>query len=126
MCDIETGKARVKEILERDYAEWCGRSDYPNGAFADDADGDARMAEALQSRYNVTFKEGRNYIKVIRSEDREDSGIRQSVVGFIVKKETKGFKVGDILKASSWHAPALNFARGHVDDEELKLSWAGI
>ena len=121
MCDIETGKARVKEILESDYAGWCGRSDYPNGAFADDADGDERMAEALQSRYTIIFKDGRNYIKVIRSE-----GIRQSVVGFIVRKETKGFKVGDILKAASWHAPALNFARGHVDDEELKLSWAGI
>jgi hypothetical protein len=43
-----------------------------------------------------------------------------------VKKANKGFKVGDILKASSWSAPAMNFARGHVEDEELRLNWAGI
>ena len=127
MCDLEVGMARVKEVLESDYAEWCGRSNYPNGAdFPNDADGQARLDAMLQSRYNIIFKEGRNYIKVIRSEDREDTGKREAVVGFIVKKATKGFKVGDILKASSWHAPALNFARGHVEDEELKLSWAGI
>ena len=123
MCDLELGKARVKKALESDYAEWCGRSNYPNGAFSDDADGDEQMALALQNRYNVIFKEGQKYIKVIRS---EDGGQRQSVVGFIVKKASKGFKVGDILKASSWQSPAMNFARGHVEDEELKLNWAGI
>ncbi len=108
MCDIEAGKARVKEILESDYARWS-------------TDSYGKAYEDCHNRYTIIFKDGRNYIKVIRSE-----GIRESVVGFIVRKETKGFKVGDILKAASWHAPALNFARGHVDDQELKLSWAGI
>ena len=127
MCDLEVGMARVKEALENDYAEWCGRSNYPIGEdFPKDADGQARLDAMLQSRYNVIFKEGRNYIKVIRSEDREDSGKRESVVGFIVKKASKGFQVGDILKAASWQSPAMNFARGHVEDENLKLCWAGI
>ena len=107
MCDLELGMARVKEVLESDYAIWCGRS----------------KCVHMKNRYNIIFKEGRNYIKVIRS---EDIGQRQSVVGFIVKKATKGFQVGDILKAAGWNAPATNFARGHVDDEELKLNWAGI
>ena len=108
MCDLELGMARVKEVLESDYATWCNRTEYDIDA---------------EKRYNVIFKEGQKYIKVIRS---EDGGQRQSVVGFIVKKASNGFKVGDILKASSWQSPAMNFARGHVEDEELKLCWAGI
>jgi len=108
MCDLEVGMARVKEALESDYAQWGGRTAY-------DID--------IKEKYNVIFKEGQKYIKIIRS---EDGGSRQSVVGFIVKKANKGFKVGDILKASSWNAPALNFARGHVEEENLKLCWAGI
>lgn len=130
MCDIEAGKARVKEILESDYARWTEQtsekrrvsllvevSDYALTSEQSESKAD----EDCHNRYTIIFKDGRNYIKVIRSE-----GIRESVIGFIVRKETKGFKVGDILKAASWHAPALNFARGHVDDEELSLCWAGI
>ena len=115
MCDLEVGMARVKEALETNYAEWCDRSNHPQDDFM--------YLGKLQSRYNVIFKEGQKYIKIIRS---EDGGKRESVVGFIVKKANKGFKVGDILKASSWNAPALNFARGHVEEENLKLCWAGI
>ena len=112
MCDLEAGKARVKELLESDYVQWNGKARRVMGL----------EPEPIDSRYEIVFKDGRNYIKVIRRIE----GDSRSVVGFIVKKETKGFKVGDILKAASWHAPALNFARGHVDDEELKLNWAGI
>jgi NADPH-dependent curcumin reductase CurA len=111
MCDLEAGKARVKELLESDYVQWNGKARRVMGLEPERSD-----------RYEIDFKDGRNYIKVIRLE----GGVSRSVVGFIVKKETKGFKVGDILKAASWSAPALNFARGHVDDEELKLNWAGI
>jgi len=107
MCDLELGKARVKKALESDYATWCDRTEYDIDA---------------EKRYQIIFTEGSNYIKVIRTEESN----RKSVVGFIVKKATKGFQVGDILKASSWSAPALNFARGHVEDEELRLNWAGI
>jgi len=109
MCDLEVGMARVKEALETNYAEWCDNSSIEYG----------------RSRYNVIFKEGQKYIKIIRSED-DGERTRESVVGFIVKKESKGFKVGDILKAASWNAPAMNFARGHVEQETLKLCWAGI
>ena len=107
MCDLELGKARVKEALENDYAKWCGRTQYDIDA---------------EKRYKIIFTEGPNYIRVIRTEESD----RKSVVGFIVKKATKGFQVGDILKAAGWNAPATNFARGHVEDEELRLNWAGI
>jgi hypothetical protein len=110
MCDLELGKARVKKALESDYATWCNKTEYDIDA---------------EKRYKIIFTEGSNYIKVIRTEETDRTD-RQSVVGFIVKKATKGFQVGDILKASGWNAPAMNFARGHVEDEELKLNWAGI
>ncbi len=61
----------------------------------------------------------RNYVKIVRSTyDREtgkENDMSASVYCFIVKKEDdKKFKVGDILKASGWKAPARNFARGNV------------
>ena len=85
------------------------------------------MQNQLHTRYEHTIEttqyimdEGRNYIKLIRDEDG-----RQSVVGFVVKKSPKAidnktnesFKVGDMLMAKSWSAPATNFARGNVFEE---------
>ena len=40
-----------------------------------------------------------------------------SVNGFIVKKATKGFVEGDMLKAAGYNAPATNFARGNVFED---------
>ena len=50
-------------------------------------------------------KEGPKYIKIIR---------KGSVHAFIVKKDFKHFKSGDVLKPASWAAPALNSPRGNV------------
>jgi hypothetical protein len=68
-----------------------------------------------------TFEEGRNYLKLVRS----DENGRSSVVGFIVKKSpkyidnktNKPFQVGDMLMAAGWSKPATNFARGNVFGE---------
>jgi Ni,Fe-hydrogenase III large subunit len=85
------------------------------------------MQNQLHTRYEHTIEttqyimdEGRNYIKLI-----QDNNGRQSVVGFVVKKSPKAidnktnesFKVGDMLMAKSWSAPATNFARGNVFEE---------
>lgn len=85
------------------------------------------MQHQLHTRFEHTIEttqyimeEGRNYIKLIQDNDG-----RQSVVGFVVKKSPKAidnktnesFKVGDMLMAKSWSAPATNFARGNVFEE---------
>ena len=64
---------------------------------------------------NLTFEEGRKYIKIIE---------RGSAWGFIVKGEDEQFKVGDILKPASWATPARNAARGNVF-EDYTIQWTG-
>ena len=62
----------------------------------------------------IEVKEGSKYIKITAD---------NSVWGF-VNKGNKDFKVGDILKASNWRAPALNKARGNIF-EKYSVAWTG-
>jgi len=65
---------------------------------------------------------GRKYDRIICTEN----GKQMSIWGFVQLKDDKKFKAGDILKASSWSAPARNFARGNVIDESFgMISWTG-
>ena len=91
------------------------------------ADYDRQFSHA---QIQFTLEEGRNFIKIIRS-DRD----RQAVAGFVVKKAPKAidnktkqpFQVGDMLMAKSWKAPATNFARGNVFDFDAKsIRYTGI
>ena len=65
-------------------------------------------------RYVISTK----YIKVITG---------SSVHSFILLEDDKQFEAGDILKASSWNAPARNFARGNVRAPSTyeSVSWTG-
>ena len=66
---------------------------------------------------NIRYEEGSKYIKVIT---------RNSVHSFIVKQDGGKFRRGDILKAASWKAPAMNFARGNVLDGTFdRIRWTG-
>ena len=62
------------------------------------------------------IKEGKKYIKIV-----QDTG----VFCFIVKEDFKHFKKGDVLKAASWNAPALNRARGNVFKGLYPMQWTG-
>jgi len=65
---------------------------------------------------------GQKFIKLVS---------KGSVHSFIVKEDmyTPGgqlrFRKGDILKAASWRAPALNRARGNVFDGHYPMQWTG-
>lgn len=83
------------------------------------------------------YEDGRNYIKLLKSEeDQYDGSLRSSVVGFIVKKSPKAidnktnekFKIGDMLMAAGYNKPATNFARGNVLDgyKQSSVRWTGI
>ena len=61
-------------------------------------------------------KEGPKYIKIIR---------KNSVHAFIVKKDFKHFKSGDVLKPAGWAAPALNSPRGNVLKGNYPMQWTG-
>lgn len=75
----------------------------------------------VQAEYSV--EPGRSYDKII-----SDNGTQKTVKGFICKKDNnkKGFKVGDMLKAATYNAPATNFARGNIFDENVRVGWLGI
>ena len=68
--------------------------------------------------YKNGFKEivGQKFIKVTNN---------GSVKAFIVKADGGRFKMGDILKASSWRAPAKNRARGNVLEANYSIQWTG-
>jgi hypothetical protein len=75
----------------------------------------------LPNEYSV--ESGRSYDKII-----SNNGVQKSVKGFICKKDNdkKGFKVGDMLKAATYNAPATNFTRGNIFDENVRIGWLGI
>jgi hypothetical protein len=106
--ELATGILKVIEKMAQDYRVFSDRC----------LDGNLDYME------NFDIEEGRNYIKIIRS---RRGSIGRSVSGFIVKKDTKKFKRGDMLKAAGWKAPATNFARGNVlDDLPEVVRWTGI
>lgn len=96
------------EHLTNDYHGWCDK---------------AKISLTAQDR-KYTFSEGRNYYKIIHLM----SNGQRSVHSFVVKKATKKFGVGAILKAAGWNAPATNFARGTIYDANTYEThrWSGI
>ena len=77
-----------------------------------------RALRVQEFRSKVKLRQGKKYIKVV---------LGTSAHSFIVAQRTGKFEVGDVLKASSWAAPATNFARGNVLEGNLKLvTWAGV
>jgi hypothetical protein len=82
-----------------------------------DRDVDQAFADSQIKLFNESFRVdfGQSYAKIIKD---------GSVYGFIVLKAGQ-FKVGDVLKAASWKAPAKNFARGNVFTGVSNVQWTG-
>lgn len=78
--------------------------------------------EEMQKQFEeeLTFKEGRKYIKVLKG---------RSVWGFIMNTDNDAkFQYGDILKAASYNTPARNAARANVFNQETfenGVRWTG-
>lgn len=108
--ELATGVLKVIEKMAKDYLVFSDRC----------------LDGKLEYMDDFEIEEGRNYIKIIRARRGEFNSGR-SVAGFVVKKDTKKFKRGDMLKAAGWKAPATNFARGNVlTDLPERVRWTGI
>ena len=81
---------------------------------------DYESGEFDLKRAIITIKPGRKFIKIIRD---------SSVWGFVAKADGvhKGvpMKMGDVLKAAGWNAPAKH-TRGNIfDDNQDYFRWTG-
>lgn len=116
---LKDGVLQVIETMKQDYINWSTQngkkplSDYHKEVVAN---------------WNIEIHEGQKYIKLVKKDHKSSFG-GGSVNGFIVKKPTKGFVEGDMLKAASYNMPATNFKRGNVFDDANNgtiARWTGI
>jgi len=102
-------KEQIQKYLEAIKASY--------GAFGEMTSVRQEMVKRFNENVAVTV--GNKYLKVL---------IKGSVHSFIVVSATPKFKVGDILMAKSFKAPATNFARGNILDPKFNFGavrWVG-
>ena len=66
----------------------------------------------------LSFEKGNRYMRLVK-----DQHGQRSAFGFVDRTN------GDVLKASSWKAPAKNFARGNIfaaDGGTGRVDWTGV
>lgn len=105
--EMQSAVANLHEALKTDYNRFMSKDD--------PIQNDMREDFARSVGYNV----GNKYIAVTTG-----GGAHSFIVGTYIDKK---FKYGDILKAASRTAPARNFARGNVfnNDDISKIAWTG-
>ena len=89
------------------------------------SEGVDNMINAMMSDYARQYggikmyetKVGKKYIKVT-----SEGGVTAFVVN--TDKDSR-FKLGDVMKAASWNAPARNSARGDVLEGGFPIQWTG-
>lgn len=118
--DINQIMASVTKAIETTYFQHLAL-DYAGWLKPGDGTADPVCERMIQEfKDGLSYTIGRNYIKVVTD--------CSSVHSFIVIRPTKkGFKIGDILKAASWNAPATNFKRGNVFELSSLpgINWTG-
>lgn len=88
------------------------------------ADYDSRKGnQFIEFHYEL----GRKYVHVIMNHIGQFSIGQRSSHSWVMLKDDKKFKRGDILKSASWKAPARNFNRGNVLTGDYKtIRWCGV
>ena len=109
---------RMEELLDHmreNYVKWSRSG----------PDGSTDIKTEMEEEYadGLVFEYGSKYIKVISGKRNQSS-----VCLFVVNTDRdKKFRFGDILKPAGWAAPARNFARGNVFEEDgfNRVQWTG-
>ena len=101
--DFDSAINNLLENIQADYDNWCDGTKYGS------------MEDA-----KLSIKVGRKFVKIIRD---------NSVWGFVAKADGthKGvpMKMGDVLKAAGWNAPAKH-TRGNIfNDNQDYFRWTG-
>jgi hypothetical protein len=100
------GLAEYMLYILKDYNKWVAQS--PT---------EVRIRMAKEFEDSLRYEIGSKYIKIISN---------SSAHSFIVKKDGGKFNRGDILKANSWKAPATNFVRGNILNNQYgAIAWTG-
>ena len=104
VSDFDSALLRLLDNIHKDYEGWSNRIEYSSGV----------------EKVDITIKPGRKFIKIIRD---------TSVWGFVAKTDGTHMgvpmKMGDVLKAAGWSAPAKH-TRGNIfDDNQDYFSWTG-
>lgn len=117
--DIE----KVLDVMKADYYEWTvtrNKLYYPENFNEEDA-----LKGCEEFAKGLTVTEGSRYFRIVSKRNEQ-----RHVIGFVVKEGHKKFKEGDLLMPASWSAPARNFARGNLYDDNFKTAgrvrWSGI
>jgi hypothetical protein len=108
--NMNTEMTALIENIKEDYLNWTTRC--AKGTLSE-------INKTMIADFNekITFKMGNKYIKVVTN---------NTDWGFVVNTDNdKKFKMGDILKAAGWAAPARNFARGNILDGGYTVGWTG-
>ena len=99
---------KLIEAIADDYRRWNTASKKAND-FSFDVE-----EKVAEFKANIEVKKGRKFIKILTE---------RSVWGFINLTHER-FREGDLLKAASYNAPALNRPRGNIF-ENYSVAWTG-
>lgn len=120
---MERNEANLIKVIETTYFQHLVQNYTAWSKPVPGEDTTVRDRMLQEFKDGLSTRIGRNYVKIISKTAAGNS----TVHSFIVIKPTKGFEIGDVLKAAGWSAPATNFKRGNVFELESLpgITWTG-